>query len=123
MLDVCYCGRTFSYPGALKTHQRSCRKNKKRVVGALAAAKEVWINRKRRRDARLAGYDDDQSDSQRVMADAGPAEPFTEADINRDMDFPNMLEASSLSNDLCRFCIDKRLPFLGPPNGSRCSRR
>jgi hypothetical protein len=90
MLDACYCGRTFSYPGALKIHQRSCGKNKKRVNETLAAAKEVWANRKRRRIAGVAGHDDDQADSQRI----------TEAVINHEMELRNMLEASFLSNKL-----------------------
>jgi hypothetical protein len=34
--------------GALKNHQRNCKRSKKRLIGALAKAKEVWISRKRR---------------------------------------------------------------------------
>jgi hypothetical protein len=45
----CTCGRSFSQPSALKYHQRSCSKAKKRLCGALVKAKEAWSDRKRRR--------------------------------------------------------------------------
>jgi hypothetical protein len=47
--QICYCGRTFLQPGALKKHQRSCTKNKKRLRVVLEKVKEAWISRKRRR--------------------------------------------------------------------------
>jgi len=47
--ETCVCGRTFSQPGALSYHKRSCSKSKKRFSDALAKAKEVWNDRKRRR--------------------------------------------------------------------------
>lgn len=46
---LCVCGRSFAQPSALKKHQRSCNKSKKRLAGALAKAKELWTARKRRR--------------------------------------------------------------------------
>lgn len=48
-LCICQCGRSFSQHGALHYHQRSCAKTKKRLVGALAKAKEAWSSRKKRR--------------------------------------------------------------------------
>jgi hypothetical protein len=47
--QTCSCGRTFSQPGPFIYHQRSCSKSKKRLVGALALAKEAWVNHKRKR--------------------------------------------------------------------------
>jgi hypothetical protein len=52
--ETCMCGRTFSQPGALHYHTRSCPKTKKRVSEALAKAKDAWT-RKRRRLGTLSG--------------------------------------------------------------------
>jgi hypothetical protein len=46
---ICVCGRSFSQPGALSYHQRSCKKTKTRLAGALLKAKDAWAVRKRRR--------------------------------------------------------------------------
>jgi hypothetical protein len=46
--QVCTCGRTFPQSGAFIYHQRSCSTTKKCLVGALALAKEAWVDRKRR---------------------------------------------------------------------------
>lgn len=43
------CRREFHFPGALKNHQHSCSKSKKRLSGALEKAKVLWTNRKRQR--------------------------------------------------------------------------
>jgi hypothetical protein len=45
----CPCGRTFSHANAFTYHQRTCRKSKKRLAGALALAKQAWIQRKKTR--------------------------------------------------------------------------
>ena len=45
----CSCGRTFAQLSAYTNHQRTCKKRKKRLSGALAKAKLAWDNRKRRR--------------------------------------------------------------------------
>ena len=47
--ETCGCGRTFYFPGALKNHQRSCAKTKKRLANALGKAKDLWMSRKRKR--------------------------------------------------------------------------
>ncbi|KIM77688.1 hypothetical protein PILCRDRAFT_90994 [Piloderma croceum F 1598] len=47
--ETCSCGRTFYFPGALKNHQRSCAKTKKRLASALGKAKDLWTSRKRKR--------------------------------------------------------------------------
>jgi len=44
----CSCGRSFTQPGSLNFHQKSCKHNKKRAIGALEKAKELWTERKRR---------------------------------------------------------------------------
>jgi len=46
--ETCSCGRTFYFPGALKNHQRSCTKTKKRLASALGKAKDLWTSRKRK---------------------------------------------------------------------------
>jgi hypothetical protein len=46
---ICVCGRCFHQRGALLYHQRSCKKTKTRLAGALVKAKDVWTARKRRR--------------------------------------------------------------------------
>ena len=47
--ELCACGRSFVYPGALKTHQHSCSRSKKCLAGALEKAKEIWTSRKKKR--------------------------------------------------------------------------
>jgi hypothetical protein len=47
--ETCACGRSFSQPSAYTNHNKNCPKSKKRLSGALAAAKEAWELRKRRR--------------------------------------------------------------------------
>ena len=96
MPETCYCHRTFSSTPALKIHQRSCGKNKKRLSAALASAKDIWINRKRRR----IEVDGDQSsvNSEGVLVDsAGPTAAYAETPINHDIERPNVLEVSFLS--------------------------
>jgi hypothetical protein len=46
---VCHCERTFPTPGACEFHRRTCKTTKRRLSGALAKAKEIWISRKRQR--------------------------------------------------------------------------
>lgn len=46
---VCICGRTFTQPGPLVFHQRSCKKVKSRFSHALDMGKAAWRSRKRRR--------------------------------------------------------------------------
>ncbi|KAG6905246.1 hypothetical protein DXG01_003988 [Tephrocybe rancida] len=43
------CEKTFSTPGALHYHARTCRSSKKRVGGALEKVREAWKTNKRRR--------------------------------------------------------------------------
>lgn len=38
----CYCGKSFSQPGALSNHTRTCQKSNKRLSSALASAKNSW---------------------------------------------------------------------------------
>jgi hypothetical protein len=45
--NICVCGRSFGQPGALLYHQRSCKKTKMWLAGALSKAKDVWAARKR----------------------------------------------------------------------------
>ena len=45
----CSCGRTFAQLNAYTNHQRTCKKRKKGLSSALAKAKLVWDDRKRRR--------------------------------------------------------------------------
>jgi hypothetical protein len=47
--DTCLCGRQFFQVSALKNHQRSCQRSKKRLSSALAKAKDVWTIKKRMR--------------------------------------------------------------------------
>jgi hypothetical protein len=46
--QTCYCGRTFPHSGALKVHQKSCKKSKNRLSGALARAKQAIASKTRR---------------------------------------------------------------------------
>jgi hypothetical protein len=43
------CRRIFSAEHSFNSHQRACKKGKKRLSGALAKAKELWVATKRRR--------------------------------------------------------------------------
>jgi hypothetical protein len=45
----CICGRSFLQAAGLNYHNRSCKKVKTHLAGALDKAKEVWVSRKRRR--------------------------------------------------------------------------
>lgn len=104
MPDSCYCRRAFSSTAALKIHQRSCGKNNKRLNVALAAAKDIWIKRKRRRVA----VDGDQPslNPEGVLVDsAGPAEAYAEIPINHDIEQPDILKASFLPNYAGRFIL------------------
>lgn len=47
--ETCTCGRAFYFPGALKNHERSCSKRKKRLSGALEKARVLWTSRKKAR--------------------------------------------------------------------------
>ena len=51
----CLCGRSFPQAGPLKHHQKSCKKSKTRMFGALERAKESWTARKRQRIENLEG--------------------------------------------------------------------
>lgn len=44
----CSCGRTFSNLTALGNHQNACKKNKKRLSNALAKARNLLADRKRK---------------------------------------------------------------------------
>lgn len=46
---ACLCGRTFSSLSAITCHKRTCESTKKRLAEALAAARQGWTKRKRRR--------------------------------------------------------------------------
>jgi hypothetical protein len=46
---ACSCGRSFSAPGALNFHRRTCQSSKCCLHGALAKAKELWEKRKKPR--------------------------------------------------------------------------
>jgi hypothetical protein len=46
---VCGCGRSFSGPGPLNFHKRTCQPSKRRLHAALATAKELWEKRKKPR--------------------------------------------------------------------------
>ncbi|KAI0054779.1 hypothetical protein BV25DRAFT_1816540 [Artomyces pyxidatus] len=45
----CHCGRSFTLPGALTHHKKSCSASRKRLSGAVSMAKEVWSARKKAR--------------------------------------------------------------------------
>jgi len=68
----CICGRSFSQPGALKYHRRSCKKTKTCLEGALSKAKGAWITRKKRR---IEGPEERPND----VLDSGGSENFTQA--------------------------------------------
>lgn len=38
----CYCGKSFSQPGALSNHTRTCERSKKRLSSALTTARNSW---------------------------------------------------------------------------------
>ena len=46
---VCVCNRSFSGPGPLKLHERTCRPGRKRMREAIEKAKAVWDSQKRSR--------------------------------------------------------------------------
>jgi hypothetical protein len=45
----CVCGRSFAQASGLNYHNRTCKKARTRLSGALEKAKEVWAIRKKRR--------------------------------------------------------------------------
>lgn len=47
--NTCLCGKTFAQTSALNNHLCSCRVTKKMVSFGLARAKELWENRKKKR--------------------------------------------------------------------------
>jgi hypothetical protein len=47
--DQCACGKSFSQPSALTNHKRFCQSSKKRISSAITKAKEVWEEKKRKR--------------------------------------------------------------------------
>jgi hypothetical protein len=76
--EVCLCGRSFSESGPLKRHQRTCHKSNKRLSGALAMAKELWVERKRRRIESLAA-----SGSGQLPELEGTVDGFNPAEVVR----------------------------------------
>jgi hypothetical protein len=50
---VCGCRRSFTGPGPLKYHQRTCPAGRKRLHGALLKAKELWDGRKKPRNTAI----------------------------------------------------------------------
>ena len=57
--ETCHCGRVFAQVYAYTNHQRTCKKSRKRLAGALAMAQEVWRVRKRPRclsDAQIDSF-------------------------------------------------------------------
>src|SRR5882762_6758061 len=44
---LCSCGKSFSQPGRLTFHQKSCKKGKRRLADAFEKARESWRQRKR----------------------------------------------------------------------------
>jgi hypothetical protein len=84
-VELCFCGRTFSTPSAFQFHQRSCKKSKKRLAGALTKAREVWSIRKRRRLENVgdecSGHNLSISTSTQgsgIMIDSSPADLITD---------------------------------------------
>lgn len=49
LAPICTCGRVFAQHNALSNHQRSCRKSKTRLSGALGKFKTLFEGRKRQR--------------------------------------------------------------------------
>jgi hypothetical protein len=49
--QTCTCSRTFSQVGALKNHQNSCKKDKKRLTNVLTKVKKVLADKKRNSSA------------------------------------------------------------------------
>jgi hypothetical protein len=74
----CGCGRSFTAPGPLKFHQRTCKSTKKRLNIVLAKARELWESRKRPRldeeTGSLRNMEDEPIPRPRVVADL-PAPP------------------------------------------------
>jgi hypothetical protein len=70
----CGCGRSFLSPGALKIHQRSCSKRKRRLDKAIEKAREIWSSRKRRRLDDITGFATSHDQSGMQEAVAGPVE-------------------------------------------------
>ena len=66
--QVCFCGRQFTQPGALKNHQKTCKKSKTRLLNALAKVKEYIASRKRTAEK---PEDCENLESGDVLADVG----------------------------------------------------
>jgi len=82
--ETCVCGRTFSQPGGLHCHRRSCPKAKKRLSGALTKAKEVFGRKKRRLDTSGS----QPSISQEV--DSAASQIFDSSPLNVDVDVSDL---------------------------------
>jgi hypothetical protein len=85
---TCLCGKTFYQLGAFNCHKRTCHKTKKRLAGALAKAKEVWISRKRMRmeDSAVSQVADSNSVEMEVIIN--PKACILVWDINVPLAFP-----------------------------------
>jgi hypothetical protein len=49
--QTCVCGRAYADIGAFTRHEKTCRKGKKRLSGALARVKEIYNAKRARRRA------------------------------------------------------------------------
>ena len=67
----CSCGRTFAQLNAYTNYHWTCKKRKKYLSSALAKAKEVWDNRKKRHTGNSVG---ERSDSSGISGVANPLE-------------------------------------------------
>jgi hypothetical protein len=48
--ETCLCGRTFHQPSAFTNHKRTCAQSRKQLISALDKAKQIWAEKKRKRD-------------------------------------------------------------------------
>jgi hypothetical protein len=82
--ETCVCGRTFSQPGGLHCHRRSCPKAKKQLSGALTKAKEVFGRKKRRLDTSGS----QPSISQEI--DSAASQIFDSSPLNAEIDVSDL---------------------------------
>lgn len=77
----CGCGRTFSTPGALKTHRSNCSGNRKRLSSMLTGTQNIFAARKRLRAAALSKRLATPQTSQQSTLETD-AEMFSEAEAS-----------------------------------------
>ena|ERR1700683_3985976 len=83
--ESCVCGRTFSQPGALHYHTRSCPQAKKQLLGVLTKAKDVFIRKRRRLDT-LAGQPNTSQEMESVASQI-----FDSPAINPNIDVSDLI--------------------------------